>query len=58
MCEELRATQSRTNSLQASLDNAQQDNSAIAGKRMEERCLNGYQVSRLRSWHLDGEKET
>ncbi|XP_037638199.1 ribosome-binding protein 1a isoform X2 [Sebastes umbrosus] len=30
VCEELRATQSRTNSLQASLDNAQQDNSAIA----------------------------
>lgn len=50
VCEELRAAQGRNSSLQATLDNAQQDSSTLSGQKMREGCLNGHV-------HLDsGEK--
>lgn len=50
MCEELRTAQSRNSSLQATLDNAQKDSSALSGQRMGEQCFNGYQMLRHRTY--------
>lgn len=46
VCEELRTTQSRNSSLQASLDKAQQDSSTHSGQRMGEQGPNGYHMLR------------
>lgn len=37
VCEELRTTQSKNSSLQATLDQAQQDSSALSGQKMTEK---------------------
>lgn len=46
VCEELRTTQSRNSSLQATLDKAQQDSGTLSGQKIGEQGLDGYQMFR------------